>query len=77
SLMKTYEAKGGVAHNYPKGEKIFSSTESIVDTVKVVDTLSGEQKEVTAKHIINATGTFRDKTISLANQQDAHKYVSD
>lgn len=76
SLMKTFEAKGGVALNYHKVEKIFSSTDSKLDTVKVVDTLSGEQKEFTAKHIINATGTFSDKTISLANQQDAHKYVS-
>ncbi|MDE5022811.1 glycerol-3-phosphate dehydrogenase/oxidase, partial [Francisella tularensis subsp. holarctica] len=59
-----------------KVEKIFSSTDSKLDTVKVVDTLAGEQKEFTAKHINNATGTFSDKTISLANQQDAHKNVS-
>lgn len=76
SLMKTFEAKGGVALNYHKVEKIFSSTDSKLDTVKVVDTLSGEQKEFTAKHIVNATGTFTDKTIDIANQQDSHKYVS-
>ncbi|WP_150464830.1 glycerol-3-phosphate dehydrogenase/oxidase [Francisella sp. SYW-2] len=76
SLMKTFEAKGGTALNYHKVEKVFSSTNSKLDTVKVVDTLSGEQKEFTAKHIVNATGTFTDKTIDIANQQDSHKYVS-
>ncbi|WP_432773078.1 FAD-dependent oxidoreductase [Francisella salimarina] len=76
SLMKTFEAKGGTALNYHKVEKVFSSTNSKLDTVKVIDTLSGEQKEFTAKHIVNATGTFTDKTIDIANQQDSHKYVS-
>ncbi|AEI35558.1 glycerol-3-phosphate dehydrogenase/oxidase [Francisella salina] len=76
SLMKTFEAKGGTALNYHKVEKVFSPTNSKLDTVKVVDTLSGEQKEFTAKHIVNATGTFTDKTIDIANQQDSHKYVS-
>ncbi|WP_395166837.1 glycerol-3-phosphate dehydrogenase/oxidase [Francisella salimarina] len=76
SLMKTFEAKGGTALNYHKVEKVFSSTNSKLDTLKVVDTLSGEQKEFTAKHIVNATGTFTDKTIDIANQQDSHKYVS-
>lgn len=76
SLMKTFESKGGVALNYHKVEKIFSSTDSKLDIVKVIDTLSGEQKEFTAKYIVNATGTFTDKTIDIANQQDSHKYVS-
>ncbi|QIW10833.1 glycerol-3-phosphate dehydrogenase/oxidase [Francisella sp. LA112445] len=76
SLMRTFEAKGGVALNYHRVEKVFSSTDSKLDTVKVTYTLSGEQKEFTAKHIVNATGTFTDKTIDIANQQDSHKYVS-
>ncbi|MFV9973119.1 MAG: glycerol-3-phosphate dehydrogenase/oxidase [Francisella endosymbiont of Hyalomma asiaticum] len=76
SLMKTFEANGGTALNYHQVEKIYSSTNSKLDTVKVIDVLNGEYKEFTAKHIINATGTFSDKTISLANQQDAHNYVS-
>ena len=76
SLMRTFEAKGVTALNYHRVEKVFSSIDSKLDTVKAVDTLSGQQKEFTAKHIINATGTFTDKTIDIANQQDSHKYVS-
>lgn len=76
SLMKTFESKGGVALNYHKVDKVFASSGERLDTVKVQDTLNGEQKEFTAKHIINATGTFTDKTIDIADQQESHKYVS-
>ena len=76
SLMKTFESKGGIALNYHKVEKIFSSTNSKLDTVRVTDILNQETKEFTAKHIINATGTFSDTTISLSGQKESHKYVS-
>ncbi|APC96574.1 glycerol-3-phosphate dehydrogenase/oxidase [Francisella frigiditurris] len=77
SLMKTFESEGGTALNYHKVEKIFSSNNSSkVDSVEVVDTISGEKKVFTAKHIVNATGTFSDVTIGLSGEKEAHKYVS-
>lgn len=76
SLMKTFESKGGVALNYYKVEKVFSSTDSKLDTVRVLDTINNKHHEFTAKHIVNATGTFTDKTINIANQKEPHKYVS-
>ena len=76
SLMKTFEAKGGVALNYHKVDRVYSSTDTKLDTVKAQNTITGESVEFTAKHIINATGTFSDKTIELAGQQESHKYVS-
>ncbi|QLE78965.1 glycerol-3-phosphate dehydrogenase/oxidase [Francisella sp. Scap27] len=76
SLMKTFESKGGTALNYSKVKSITSSENGKVDTVKAEDTLSGETTEFTAKHIINATGTFSDVTISLAKSKESHKFVS-
>lgn len=76
SLMKTFESKGGTALNYHKVDKLLSSTNSKLDTVKAENKITGENVEFTAKHIINATGTFSDKTIELAGQKETHKYVS-
>ena len=76
SLMKTFESKGGTALNYSKVKEIFSSEGSKIDTVKVEDALSGEITEFTAKHIVNATGTFSDVTIGLAKSDESHKFVS-
>ena len=76
SLMKTFESKGGIALNYSKVKSITSSQNSKIDTVKVNDALSGEVTEFTAKHIINATGTFSDVTIGLAKSKESHKFVS-
>ncbi|AJC48607.1 glycerol-3-phosphate dehydrogenase/oxidase [Allofrancisella guangzhouensis] len=76
SLMKTFESKGGVALNYHKVEKIYSSTNSKLDTVVVTNTLTQEKREFNASHIINATGTFCDTIISLAGRKESHKYVS-
>ncbi|QIV95532.1 glycerol-3-phosphate dehydrogenase [Allofrancisella inopinata] len=76
SLMKTFESKSGVALNYHKVEKIYSSTNSKLDTVVATDTLTQEKREFKASHIINATGTFCDTIMSLAGRKEAHKYVS-
>ncbi len=76
SLMKTFESKGGTALNYSKVKGITSSENGKVDTVKVEDALSGEITEFTAKHIVNATGTFSDVTIELAKSKESHKFVS-
>ena len=76
SLMKTFESKGGIALNYHRVKKIFSSNGAKLDTVVVEDVLSGESREFIAKHIVNATGTFSDVTIDIANQKENHKYVS-
>ncbi len=76
SLMKTFESEGGSALNYKKVDKIYSSTDDRLDTVSVVDTITGETQEFTSQHIINATGTFSDNTISMAKQDESHKYVS-
>lgn len=76
SLMKTFEAKGGAALNYSKVKEILSSQNDKVDTVKVENVLSGELTNITAKHIVNATGTFSDVTIGLSKSQETHKFVS-
>ena len=76
SLMKTFEANGGLALNYHKVDKIFSSTNSKVDSVDVTDIHTNTKKTFTAKHIVNATGTFSDVTMNLSGDKDSHKYVS-
>ena len=76
SLMKTFESKGGTALNYSKVKEIFSSKNSKLDSIKVEDALNGEITEFTAKHIVNATGTFSDVTMGLAKSKETHKYVS-
>lgn len=75
SLMKTFEANGGLALNYHKVVKIPQKNGKIAG-VKVLDTLSNTTKAFQAKHVINATGTFTDQTISLADKEDDYKRVS-
>lgn len=76
SLIKTFESKGGVALNYHKVDKIISSSGDKIDTISAINLLTGENVDFKAKHIVNATGTFSDTTISLSGDKESHKYVS-
>ena len=74
SLVKTFEANGGTALNYHKVNKILTKNDK-VSGVSVKDIIFNEDKVFNAKYIINATGTFTDKTISLTenNKSDSDR----
>ena len=69
SLVKTFEANDGTALNYHKVNKILTKNDKVYG-VSVKDIISNEDKIFNAKHIINATGTFTDKTISLTENNN-------
>jgi glycerol-3-phosphate dehydrogenase len=75
SLVRTFEQLGGVALNYHQVTE-FIQTDNQLSGVKVFDKLNNCQVNFHAKHIINATGTFSDSLLNLANPHKQHKTVS-
>lgn len=75
SLVKTFEQLGGVVKNYhsvisfhERNGKIFS--------VSGVNQITNETFSYSAKYIINATGTFSDKVLDVADARNKHSSVA-
>jgi glycerol-3-phosphate dehydrogenase len=69
ALLKTFESLGGVAHNY------HPVSEFIEEDGKIIGVKVGEQVFY-AKVIINATGTFTDTILNLAEPNVRHETVT-
>ncbi len=69
SLLKTFESLGGVAHNY------HAVTEFIEEQGRIIGVKVGNQAFY-ADVIINATGTFTDALLNLAEPKIQHETVT-
>lgn len=75
TLLRTFEAQGGMVLNYhPVTDFLYQNNK--ISGVKAFDSLQGRVLEFTAKTVINATGTLTDVLLNKAEPQQAHQTVS-
>lgn len=70
SLMRTLEDLGGVALNYAQVSGLLKSGEKI-SGVSVRECETGQEFEVQARVVVNATGAFTDKVLHMDDPQRA------
>lgn len=75
TLVKTFEQLGGTALNYHKVSK-FIETNGKICGVKAYDKLTQTTQQFNAKFVINATGTFSDQVMDLAEPNQKHQAVA-
>src|SRR3990167_1468192 len=78
TLLRTFESLGGVAHNYHRVTGISPPDEGKPEGVWSVvaqDTLNAKELHFHAKVLINATGTFTDSLLNLADRTTPHHTV--
>ncbi|MCC5913861.1 MAG: glycerol-3-phosphate dehydrogenase/oxidase [Balneolaceae bacterium] len=68
NLVQTAAEHGANMVNYAKVVGLLKSN-GMVDGVKVSDQLSGEEFEVNARVVVNATGVFTDKVVQMDNPE--------
>ncbi|MCC2593833.1 glycerol-3-phosphate dehydrogenase/oxidase [Tessaracoccus sp. OS52] len=66
TLIRTAVSLGAVAASRTKVTEIPRGTDGRVTGAKVVDLESGRELEIRAKHVINATGVWTEKTQAMA-----------
>ncbi len=71
NLAQTFVENSGVAINYMKAVGLIKNAEQMISGVKLKDMESGENYEVAAKVVINATGVFADDVLQMDNPQQA------
>ena len=75
TLVKTFEQLGGTALNYHQVTK-FIEQNGKISGVQVYDQLKQSNHEFSAKFVINATGTFSDNLMDLAEPTKTHHAVA-
>lgn len=70
NIAQTIVEKGGSVINYSKVTGLLKDTNNKVCGVKVKDMLSGEEFELSAKTVINATGVFTDDILHMDEARD-------
>lgn len=76
TLVKTFETLGGTALNYTKVTDFTYADNKQINGIIAKNQLNEETKTYSAKHIINATGTFSDSIMNLAEKNTEHKNVA-
>lgn len=74
NLVQTASENGAFMLNYTKVTGLLKSN-GMVDGVKVSDQLSGDEFDVNARCVINATGVFTDQVLKMDNP-DAESIIS-
>jgi len=74
NLAQTLEDNGGTAINYAKVVSLKKDMMGFVSGVTVIDEESGEEFNVKAKVVINATGVFADNIIQM-DQPESKKTI--
>ncbi len=75
TLVKTFEQLGGKALNYHQVTKFVEHNDKISGVI-VQDKLTNQTKQFNAKVVINATGTFCDSILDLAEPHTRHQTVA-
>jgi len=75
TLVKTFEQLGGTALNYHQVTK-FIEQNGKISGVQVYDQLKQSNTEFSAAFVINATGTFSDSLMDLAEPTKTHHTVA-
>jgi len=76
TLLKTFEQLGGTALNYTKVVEFTYSDQQKINGVITKNQLDKTGNQFSAKHIINATGTFSDHLMNLAEPEQKHTNVA-
>lgn len=75
TLVKTFQQLGGCALNYHKVSNL-EEVNGRLRTVRGYNQLTGAKFSYSAKTIINATGTFSDALLDIAEPQNKHQTVA-
>jgi len=67
ALIKSFVSEGGVALNYARGTLLNKGADGKLQSVDIVDELSGETYRITARAFVNCTGPFSDHIRLMAN----------
>ena len=65
NLAQTIDDLGGVPINYMKVHGLLKTNNNLIDGVKATDVETGEDYEISARVVVNATGIFADNIINL------------
>jgi glycerol-3-phosphate dehydrogenase len=76
TLVKTIEELGGTALNYHQVTGFSYASDGKINGVTVVDHLHGITKTFASRAVINATGTFSDRLMDLAEPSKVHQNVA-
>lgn len=76
SLLKTFESFGGIAHNYHSVTGFTKDEDYKITGLKIQDKLNNTQFTITAKVVINATGTLTDNMLDIDEPAAKHKNVA-
>ncbi len=75
ALLRTFESLGGISYNYHEVIDFITNSNRI-NGVVVKDKINNQTHEFYAKVVVNATGTFSDSLMNLAEKTDKYATVS-
>lgn len=76
SLLRTFENLGGKAFNYTSVIGFLKDEDYRINGLRVRDKLNNRTHEISAKVVINATGTLTDKILNIDEPAADHKNVA-
>ena len=67
NLAQTCADEGGIPLNYMKVTGLLKNSSGLITGVKALDMINGEQVEINARVVVNATGIFTDSVMQMDN----------
>jgi glycerol-3-phosphate dehydrogenase len=76
TLMKTFESFGGEALNYHRVVGFIKNSEYKITGLRVFDEINVLEKQIMAKLVVNATGTFTNSILNMDEPGEEHNKVT-